>query len=223
MRLNVTTRHAAVLDVDGTLVDTNYHHALAWYRAFREHEVVVPIWVLHRHIGMGGDKFVAAVAGDDVEERIGDEVRARWEQLFDDLLPEIEPTEGARDLVEKLATRGNRVVFASSAIKPHFDAFIDGVLRVREHAAGWVTKDDVDASKPDPDLVSVALEKLGTHDAVMVGDTPWDCEAARKAGIATIGLLTGGYSREELADAGARAVYRSPRELSERLAETDLA
>ncbi len=93
-RREVAVPRAAVLDVDGTLVDTNYHHALAWYRAFREHEVIVPLWILHRHVGVGGDKFVAAVAGEEVEERLGDDVRERWEQRFDELLPEIEPTEG---------------------------------------------------------------------------------------------------------------------------------
>ena len=214
---------AAVLDVDGTLVDTNYHHALAWYRAFREHDLIVPLWILHRHVGMGGDKFVAAVAGEEVEERLGDDVRERWKKLFDELLPEIEPTDGARELVMTLSARGNRLVFASSAIETHFDAFIDRVLDVRDCADGWVTKDDVEASKPDPDLVALALDKLGTRDAVMVGDTPWDCEAARKAGIPTIGLLTGGYSREELMGAGAQAVFRSPRELSASLPETSLA
>ena len=219
----MAARCAAVLDVDGTLVDTNYHHALAWSRAFREHDVVVPMWILHRHVGMGGDKYVAAVAGDDVEHRLGDRVRERWETLFDELLPEIEPTPGARELVRTLHRRGNPLVFASSAIEPHFNAFIDRVLDVRDCAEGWVTKDDVEASKPDPDLVAIALGKLGTADAVMVGDTPWDCEAARKAGISTIGLLTGGYSREELTRARAVSVFRSPAELCERLSETLLA
>ena len=93
---SVTTRRlAAILDVDGTLVDSNYHHALAWYRAFREHDIVVPLWRLHRHVGMGGEKYVAAVAGDAVERELGDELRARWERLFDKLLPEIEPLDGA--------------------------------------------------------------------------------------------------------------------------------
>ena len=219
----MAARRAAILDVDGTLVDTNYHHALAWYRAFREHDVVLPMWILHRHVGIGGDKFVAAVAGDDVESQVGDRVRERWETVFDELLPEIEPAEGARELVTTLRRRGNPLVFASSAIKRHFDAFVDGVLDVRDCVEGWVTKDDVEASKPDPDLVSIALEKLGTADAVMVGDTPWDCEAARKAGIPTICLLTGGYSRDELARARAQSIFRSPAELCEKLSETILA
>jgi len=215
-------RPAAVLDVDGTLVDTNYHHALAWHRAFRERNVLVPLWRLHRHIGMGGDKFVTAVAGDAVEERLGDQVRTRWEQIFNELLPEVEPTAGARELVKTLKQRGNRVVFATSAIRAHFDIFLDEKLDARAFAHGAVTKDDAEASKPDADLIDAALVQLGGGPAVMVGDTPWDCEAARKAGIETICLLTGGYAEAELRAAGAIAVFESPQDLCDRLEETPL-
>jgi len=217
-----TTQPAAILDVDGTLVDSNYHHALAWYRALRAHELVVPLWRLHRHVGMGGDKYVAAVAGEDVESRLGDELRARWEQEFDRLLPEVAPLDGAYDLIARLRERGHRIVLASSAIRPHFDAFVDDKLGVRKLADDWTTKEDVDSSKPDPDLVGAALAKAGTETAVMVGDTPWDCEAARRAGIATICVLTGGFSSAELRDAGAAAVFDSPRDLLVRLDETPL-
>jgi HAD superfamily hydrolase (TIGR01509 family) len=211
---------AAILDVDGTLVDSNYHHALAWYRAFREHGVVLPVWRLHRHVGMGGDKFVAAVAGEAVEERLGDAVRDRWEQLFDELLPEVEPLDGAYDLIAELRRRGHRIVFASSAVRSHFDAFVDDKLGARELADGWTTKDDVDASKPDPDLVAAALDKAQTASAVLVGDTPWDCRAAAAAGIETVCVRTGGFGEDELRAAGAVAVYESPRALLERLDET---
>jgi HAD superfamily hydrolase (TIGR01509 family) len=214
---------AAILDVDGTLVDSNYHHALAWYRAFREHDIVLPVWRLHRHVGMGGDKYVAAVAGEDVEQRLGDELRERWERLFDELLPEVEPLDSAYDVIAVLRERGHRIILASSAIESHFDAFVDDKLGARHLADDWTTKDDVDASKPDPDLVAAAVEKAGTGTAVMVGDTPWDCEAARLAGIATICVLTGGFSEGELRDAGAAAVFDSLRTLLERLDETPLA
>ena len=216
-------RPAAILDVDGTLVDSNYHHALAWYRAFQEHGVVLPLWRLHRHVGMGGDKYVAAVAGDEVEERLGDDLRVSWQERFDELLPEVEPFDGAHDLIEGLRERGHRIVLASSAIREHFDAFVDDKLRARHLADDWTTKDDVDASKPDPDLVKAALEKAGTRNAVMVGDTPWDCEAARRAGIATVCVLTGGFSEAELRDAGAVAVFDSPRALLARLDQTPFA
>ena len=213
---------AAVLDVDGTLVDTNYHHALCWFRAFRRHGIVLPVWRLHRHVGMGGDKFVAALAGDQVEERLGDELREAWERLFDELIDEVEPLEGSRELVADLKERGRSVVLASSAIAKHLDRFLD-LLDVRELADSWTTKDDVEASKPEPDLVEAALQKAGTRDAVMVGDTPWDVEAARRAGIETVAVITGGFSEQELRDAGAVAVFESVEELRRRLDETPLA
>jgi HAD superfamily hydrolase (TIGR01509 family) len=213
---------AAVLDVDGTLVDTNYHHALCWYRAFREQGLTPPLWRLHRHVGMGGDKYVAALAGDELEERLGDELRDRWEELFDGVIDEISPLPGARELVGDLRDRGLTVVLASSSIARHLDAFLD-LLDVREVADAWTTKDDVDSSKPAPDLVEVALEKAGTHDAVMVGDTTWDCEAAAKAGIETVAVRTGGFCDSELREAGAVAVFDTADDLRQRLDETPLA
>ncbi|MDQ3821994.1 MAG: HAD family hydrolase [Actinomycetota bacterium] len=212
---------AAILDVDGTLVDTNYQHALAWFRAFREQGIVVPIWRLHRHVGMGGDKFVSAVAGEDVEERLGETLRERWEALFDEVIDEVEPLAGARELIADLKERGLSVVLASSAVEKHVEAFVDK-LGTRELADGWTTKDDVEASKPDPDLVRAALDKAGTDDAVMLGDTPWDVEAARRCGLETIALVTGGYSEQELREAGAVAVFESIDDLRERVGETPL-
>ena len=203
---------AAILDVDGTLVDTNYHHALCWYRAFREQDVVVPMWRLHRHVGMGGDKYVAAVAGDDVEERLGGGLRDRWEELFDEAIDEVIPFDGARDFIVDLKERGLTVVLASSSIEAHLDHFLD-LLEVRDVADAWTMKDDVESSKPDPDLVATALEQAGTRDAVMVGDTPWDVESAKRAGIETICVLTGGFGETELRAAGAASVFDSVAEL----------
>jgi HAD superfamily hydrolase (TIGR01549 family) len=213
---------AALLDVDGTLVDTNYQHALCWYRAFREHDVVLPIWKLHRHVGMGGDKFVPAVAGDEVEQRIGDAVRDRWEELFDEVIDEVSAFEGAHALLRDLAERGRAVVLASSSIQKHLDHFLD-LMDARDVAEGWTTKDDVEATKPEPDLVQAALDRAGTRDAVMVGDTPWDIEAARRAGLETVCLITGGFSEQELREAGAVAVFESVQELRSRLNETPLS
>ncbi len=215
------SRPAAILDVDGTLVDTNYHHTLAWYRAFREHGIVLPIWRLHRHVGMGGDKYVAAVAGDETEERLGERLRDRWERLFNELIEEVATLAEARELMVELKERGHSVVLASSSIEAHLDHFLD-VLDAREVVDAWTMKDDVEASKPDPDLVEAALGKAGTRDAVMVGDTPWDVEAARKADVRTICVMTGGFSEQELRDAGAAGVYESVAELRERLDETPL-
>jgi HAD superfamily hydrolase (TIGR01509 family) len=204
---------AVILDVDGTLVDTNYHHALCWSRAFREHGIVVPLRRLHRGVGMGGDKYVEAMAGADVEMRLGDPLRERWAALFDALLDEIAPLEGAGELLRDLKERGRVVVLASSSIERHLERFLD-VLRAREVVDAWTTKDDVEASKPDPDLVEAALDRAGTRDAILVGDTPWDVKAAQQAGIETICVLTGGFSEAELREAGATDVVESVAELT---------
>src|SRR5947208_5872495 len=100
----------AILDIDGTLVDTNYHHAIAWYRAFRQQGIVLPVWRIHRHIGMGGDQLVGALTSDRFEEEKGDEVRAAEKVLYMELIDEVEPMDGARDLIEELKRRGHTVV-----------------------------------------------------------------------------------------------------------------
>jgi HAD superfamily hydrolase (TIGR01549 family) len=183
---------------------------------------VLPVWRLHRHVGMGGDQFVEAVAGKRVEEELGDEVRDRWEELFDDMIDETEPIDGAHDLIVDLKERGHPVVLATSAVSKHVDHFLD-LLEARDLTDAWTTKDDVEKSKPDPDLVRAALDKAGTDGAVMVGDTPWDIEAAQKLDIETICLVTGGFSEQELRDAGAAAVFESVEELRQGLDSTPLA
>ena len=212
---------AALLDVDGTLIDTNYQHALAWYRAFREHRIVIPIWRIHRAIGMGGDKLVPALAGEDVERELGDEIRAERDTLYADLIGEVEPFHGSRELLVDLKEQGLPVVLASSSPEDELDHYLE-LLDARELADAWTTKDDVEASKPAPDLVAAALEKAGTGDALMVGDTRWDIEAAAKADVKTVCVLTGGWSRQELEEAGAVAVFESVDELRQRLDETPL-
>ena len=179
---------------------------------------MLPVWRLHRHVGMGGDKYVAAVAGEEVEERLGDELRDRWEELFDELIGEVAPLEGAHDLIADLKESGRTVVLASSSIERHLDHFLD-LLDARELLDGWTTKDDVEATKPEPDLVQAALEKAGSDDSTMLGDTPWDVEAARKAGLETVCLVTGGFSAQELQEAGAAAVFESVEELRGRLGD----
>jgi HAD superfamily hydrolase (TIGR01549 family) len=212
---------AAILDIDGTLVDTNYHHAIAWYRAFRRHGVVVPVWRIHRHIGMGGDQLVGAVAGDELEKRQGDAVRAAQDEEYSQLIDETAPFEGAAELLRTLKGRGHRLVLASSA-KPHEVEHYLGLLDAAELADGTTTSADVEATKPQPDLVLAAMEQAGDDRAVMIGDSTWDCEAAKRAGIPAIAILTGGFSEQELRDAGAVAVYESIVRLAERLDDTPL-
>ena len=176
------TAPAAILDIDGTLVDTNYQHAIAWYQAFRQHDVRLPVWRIHRHIGMGGDQLVAALAGDDVEADLGDDIRAAEKALYLAEIQSTQPLEGALELIADLAGQGREVVLASSAKAQGVDHYLD-LLDARDLVDGWTTSADVEATKPEPDLVEAALAKLGTREAVMVGDTPWDVEAARRAGI----------------------------------------
>ena len=201
---------AAILDIDGTLVDTNYHHAIAWYRAFRQHGLVLPLWRIHRHIGMGGDQLVAALAGDGTEERDGDDIRAAETALYLALIDEVQPFRDSRELLVDLRARGASVVLASSAKAAEVDHYLD-LLDARDLAEAWTTSADVERTKPAPDLVQSALDKLGAEpdDAFLVGDTPWDVKAAEQAGVPTYAVLTGGFSEQELRDAGAAGVHES--------------
>jgi HAD superfamily hydrolase (TIGR01549 family) len=212
---------AAILDIDGTLVDTNYHHALAWYRAFRQHGIVLPVWRIHRHMGMGGDQVVAALAGEEVEREQGDDIRAAEKALYLALIEETEPFAGAREFVELLKERGHAVVLASSAKQNELDHYLD-LLDVRELADAWTSSADVEATKPEPDLVHAALDRAGGGEAVMVGDTTWDCEAAGRAGVETIAVRTGGFGEDELREAGAVAVFDSLESLAAGLDRTPL-
>ena len=212
----------AVLDVDGTLVDTNYHHAIAWYRAFREHGLTLPVWRIHRHIGMGGDQLVAAVAGKRVEDRQGDSIRAAEAALYADLIGEVQPFTDARRLLELLDGRGRRLVLASSGKRDEIDHYLD-LLDARDLVEAWTTSADVEQTKPDPDLVHTAVDKVGGGRAVMVGDSTWDCAAAARADVPSLAVLTGGFSEQELRQAGAQVVFESLTELCERLDETPLA
>jgi HAD superfamily hydrolase (TIGR01509 family) len=207
---------AALLDLDGTLIDSNYQHALAWYRALLRYEFVVPIWRLHRLIGMGGDHLVTAVAGEEIERELGDDLRQAAAREFQPLRSECAPLAGARELVIELKRRKLTVVLASSSSEDDLEYFL-GRLDLRELVDDWTTKDDVERSKPHPDVVHAALEKAGSSNAIMIGDSRWDIEAARNAGLQTICVITGGWSAQELRDCGAAAVYESIDELRQSL------
>jgi phosphoglycolate phosphatase-like HAD superfamily hydrolase len=183
----------AVVDIDGTLLDSNYHHALAWSRAFAEVGRPVPLWRLHRAIGMGGDRLVAAVTDDDIEARIGDEVRDRWEERYDEIIDETGLFASAGELLDGLRDAGLAVVLASSSIPRHAD-----------HAL---------------ELLDRAVDKVGGRSPVMIGDSVWDVEAASRRGAPTIALLCGGFGRDELVGAGAVAVLRDPADLLADLAD----
>jgi HAD superfamily hydrolase (TIGR01549 family) len=203
MRLN------AILDVDGTLVDTNYHHALAWHRALHDHGHVVQMWKVHRHIGMGGDQILEALIGERAAVEQGEEIRAAEAEAYGELIGEVEPLAGARDLIERLRGEGATVILASSAKQEEVDHYLD-LLEARELVDGWTTSADVESTKPEPDLVLAALDKAGADDpSVMVGDSVWDVKAAKAAGVPTLAVLTGGFSEAELREAGAIQVVET--------------
>lgn len=210
---------AVVLDVDGTLVDSVYQHTFAWSRAFRNAGHPVEAWRVHRHVGMGGDRLVAAVAGQEVEESSGDRIREIWEAEYDAVIGDVGPLDGARELLAALRDRNIRIALASSSIPKHA-AYAFDLLDADRYADLTTTSEDADESKPDRELVGVAMGRLGTGNACMVGDAVWDVVAASHAGIPTIGLCSGGYGRHELLDAGAAEVYLGPGDL---LAHLDLA
>jgi HAD superfamily hydrolase (TIGR01549 family) len=165
---------------------------------------------------------VAAVAGKRVEDRQGDSIRAAETALYADLIGEVQPFADARRLLELLGDRGHRRVLASSGKPDEVDHYLD-LLGARDLVEAWTTSGDVKRTKPDPDLVVAATEKVGGDEAVMVGDSTFDCEAAARADVPTVAILTGGFSEQELRQAGATAVFESLSELCERLDETPLA
>ena len=209
---------AVLLDVDGTLIDSNYQHALAWYRALREHGRIVPLVELHRHIGMGGDQLVESVAGADFEREHGDAARTSEKLRYEELSPDVAALEHATELIDALRERGCDIVLATSGKEEDTERYrsLLGADDLKYTSSG-----DVEATKPAPDLVQVALERVdGDRPALLIGDSTWDFEAAGRAGIAGVGVLTGGFSEQELQDAGAARVY--PR-LGDLVADLDRA
>ncbi|WP_308283266.1 HAD family hydrolase [Pseudonocardia nigra] len=222
MKPDTAVFDTAVFDVDGTLVDTNYHHAIAWFRAFRRHRIAVPVWRLHRAIGMGGDQLVAAVAGEDVENRLGDELRAAWTEEFDPLLREVQPFAGVVELLTDVRRRGFRIVLASSGKAEHVEHYL-GLFDGKALSDGWTTSADVQRTKPAPDLLEAALRAVDGTAGVLVGDSVWDFRAAAALDAPGYAVRSGGFSDDELCAAGAREVFDSPDELRQRLDETLLA
>ena len=211
----------AIVDIDGTLVDTNYHHAIAWYRAFRAHGFVVQLWRIHRSIGLGGDQLVASLIGKEADAEHGDGIRDAEKQAYMALIGEVAPLEGARELLLELRERDHTVVLASSAKPDEVEHYVD-LLVARDLVHGWTTSGDVEQTKPHPELIKAAMEKAGGDDAVMIGDSVWDCRAAKRAKVPAIAVLSGGFSREELEETGASWVFESIAELQRDLESTPL-
>jgi len=212
-------RPGVLLDVDGTLVDSNYHHTLAWARAFADLGEWAPANAIHRLVGMGGDQLVPRLLGKECPE--ASPARAR---RYAELLPEVRAFPGAAELVRRLRELGLVTVIATSSPAAELDVAID-VLGVRGEVDAMTTADDAEASKPAPDILLAAMAAGGIDPArcVMVGDSVWDVEAAGAAGIACIGLETGGFSAHELREAGAVAVHHDVDDLRRRLLTSPIA
>ena len=211
-----------LFDVDGTLADSNYLHVDAWTRAFERVGHPVDAWRVHRAIGMDGDRLVATLRPDaDVD------VRARATELHTELYRwasyRLRPLDGGRELVERVKNEGALVVLASSASSEEL-TLLRRALEVDDLLDGATTSASVDTAKPEPDIVTAALDLVGARaeDAVMIGDSTWDMRAATRAGVTALAVLSGGTGRDELIAAGAHSVYDDPRDLLEHLDETPI-
>src|SRR6266540_4343932 len=213
---------ALIFVLDGTLVDTVYAHVFSWQRALAEAGMAVDGWRIHRRIGMSGGLFTRAVArelGREVSVEEAEALQRRHGELFRQLLPHRRPLPGAVDLVRFLRSAGIPFGVATSGQRPEIDGSLEVLGVGRETVV--VERGDVARAKPEPDLFLACQQRMGVmvEDCYVVGDAVWDLLAARRAGMLSIGLLTGGYGEEELSRAGAFRVYRDPAELHRSLDE----
>lgn len=213
---------AVLFDIDGTLVDSNYLHVDAWSQALVDVDRPAPTWVIHRSIGMDSGKLLETLLGDDAD-RLGEQAKERHKHYYERSASRLRPFEHSRELVRALADRGLKVVLATSAPQNEF-AILTDLLGIDDAVADSTTSEDVGTAKPAPDVVQVALDKAGVQadQAVMVGDAVWDMEAASRAGVRSIGVLSGGTGRAELVEAGAAVVYDDVAELLRELDRSPL-
>ncbi|WP_375485571.1 HAD family hydrolase [uncultured Jatrophihabitans sp.] len=218
------TARGVLFDVDGTLVDSGYIHAVCWWQALRQHDRDVPTATIHRSVGMGGDKLVPHVLGEDVGDDVVEQIVASHDAVYATYWDRLRIMPGARELVRTCHDAGLTTVLASSAGSAELGV-LRGVLDLDDAIDAVTGSADSRGSKPDPDLVQVALDKAGLRprESVFVGDAVWDVEAATSAGVECIGVECGGTSEAELRDAGASAVFRDPADLLEHWASTSLA
>ena len=215
-------RGALIFDLDGTLVDTVYAHVFAWQRAFAEEGLPIDGWRIHRRVGMSGGLFARAAgreAGRELTEEEAEELQRRHGQLFRELLPERRPLPGAVELLAELRARGVVHGIATSGRRPEIDRSLEALDVPPETVV--VERGDVARAKPEPDLFLTCAERLSVPPAAcyVIGDAVWDLLAARRAGMLSVGLLSGGYGEGELIAAGAYRVYRDADELRRSLDE----
>jgi len=214
---------AVLFDIDGTLVDSNDAHAWAWVEAFAENNVRVEFVKVRRAIGMGGDKLMPEVSGVEEDSPLGQRVSKRRREIFKTkYLPKLKPFPGSRELVAEVKTRRLKAVAASSAKRDELKALLE-IAGAEALFDDMTSSDDAEQSKPEPDIVHAALKKAGApaREAVMIGDTPYDVEAAGRAGVAIIALRCGGWSDPDLK--GAAAIYNDPADLLARIDSSPLS
>jgi HAD superfamily hydrolase (TIGR01509 family) len=214
---------AVLFDIDGTLVDSNYLHIHAWRRAFHDAGISVESWRIHRAIGMDGSRLLSAFSGgaDDAAQQQASELHSKY---YAELSPLLSLLPGARELLDRVAARGLQVVLATSAPEAELAALWP-LLDSEDLVSAVTSSEDVDVAKPEPDIVALALERAGVPPsrAVFVGDSVWDAETAARAGVISVGVLSGGLSRHELEAAGAAMVFDNPRDLCEHIDTTPIA
>ena len=207
-----------LVDVDGTLVDSNYHHTIAWSRALRDHGSNARLAAIHRLIGMGGPQLLETLIG-----RSDDAIAKSWRAHFDELLPEVYPFDDAAELLRAMHSRGLTVVLATSSPADLLDEF-RSKIGADDAVDVVVTASDVEEAKPEPDVFEASLAKadLRRERALVLGDSRWDAQAAARAHLPCVALETGGFSRAELEEEGVVAVYSDPSDLLEHLDESPI-
>ncbi|MDN3482592.1 HAD family hydrolase [Arthrobacter sp. APC 3897] len=218
MAHNSTARRGVLFDVDGTLVDSNYLHAVAWWQAFRRMDLDVPMSSVHRAIGMGGDKLVEHLLGEDRDKDQDEKLDATHGAIFSTWWPALRSFDGARELLLACADRDLTIVLASSASGPELEV-LRTVIDADSAITAATSSADAENSKPSPDILQSALDNssLTAGETIFVGDSVWDVKAAAELEIPTIGLLCGGTGEAELRDAGATEIWENPRQLLENL------
>ena len=214
---------AVLFDIDGTLVDSNYLHVVAWMGAFESAGCYAEAWRIHEAIGMDSDKLLEHLLGDDAG-RLGKRASDEHGRQYKKLGGLLKPFDGARELLRTVSQRGLKVVLATSAPEDELD-LLRKILDVEDAVEVVTNAEDVDTAKPAPDIVQVALERAGVPaaQAVFVGDAVWDVQAAKSAGVRCLAVRTGGISPAPLLDAGAFAIYDSVRTLLDHYDESILA
>ena len=213
---------AIIFDIDGTLIDSVDLHARAWQETFARHGIETTFEAVRGQIGKGSDQLMPVFVPKDMLDKKGDEIeKERGEYFRDKYLPLVEPFPQVRELFERLLADGKRIVLASSGSREDVDDF-KKLARIDDLIESDTTADDAEKSKPEPDIFLAALGKLGDPDkatVLVVGDTPYDAEAATKAGLRTVGVLCGGFPEADLRAAGCVAIFRDPADLLARIGD----